>query len=340
VFASFLLPWIDRGGGPLFHWVMLAQMARFAPEEIAFLGDAAYFDPAHVPFGKALDFGGMRVDCPSREAFARHRTIVLPDKAYEPLRKASASELDAFRHLLTAPYPPLVDLLEKALRELSRGKQPLEAAFTWCNCPSLDEAAGRLGVPVVHNELGPLRAPHFRSTIYFDFRGVNGRTSAMEDGRRYAASRRMAADSREIAHLLVRPTRDIGALALQPDFELGVPLQVEDDSNVIAFSNGFTNISLVAAARRDAPASGILIRRHPGGHFEPRPGLGAIDDSPTSLEFLFRCKGIVSINSSVAVEALLLGRPARLLGDSPARHLADAGAGAARAALPEHIFLG
>ena len=48
MFVSFLLPYIDRGSGPLYHWVMLAQMAHFAPRDIAFIGDNSYFDEAFL----------------------------------------------------------------------------------------------------------------------------------------------------------------------------------------------------------------------------------------------------------------------------------------------------
>ena len=39
MFASFLLPFAERGAGPIHHWVMLAQMARFAPGDIVFIAD-------------------------------------------------------------------------------------------------------------------------------------------------------------------------------------------------------------------------------------------------------------------------------------------------------------
>ena len=44
-------------------------------------------------------------------------------------------------------------------------------------------------------------------------------------------------------------------------------LQVEDDSNLVAYGNGMSNLALLAAARQKVAAHDLLVRAHPGSPF-------------------------------------------------------------------------
>ena len=95
-------------------------------------------------------------------------------------------------------------------------------------------------------------------------------------------------------------------------------MQVEDDSNLLAFGRGMTNFELIFVARKGVRPEEILIRRHPLGHLDYGSKLGIHDKSADSIEFISLCAQIYCTNSSVAFEALLLEKPVRILGDSPA----------------------
>ena len=43
MFLSYLLPFPARGQPALYLWVLYKQIAHFTPQEIAFIGSAAYF---------------------------------------------------------------------------------------------------------------------------------------------------------------------------------------------------------------------------------------------------------------------------------------------------------
>jgi hypothetical protein len=65
-----------------------------------------------------------------------------------------------------------------------------------------------------------------------------------------------------------------------------------------------------------------------------------IDASRTSSDFVARCRQVLTLNSSVGVEAMLQERPVAILGESPARHLAGNSLGTVRTArLDELEFL-
>jgi hypothetical protein len=109
------------------------------------------------------------------------------------------------------------------------------------------------------------------------------------------------------------------------EFELGLPLQVEDDSNLLAYANGYSNFELIHTALQFTPPEKLLIRQHPSGSLDYSHATWKpinVDQSTTSLDFIRRCRRIATINSSVALESLLLGRPTCILGDSPFRFIA------------------
>jgi hypothetical protein len=323
MFISFLMPYIDRGQGPIFFWIMAAQAARLGPGEVLLIADERYFS-APLSFGKEECSFGIHYRNLDQGLWQNVRKMAIPKEVFQDLDKGSRSVLDAFRILLTEDYPPLTSALRSIFTEICREMHP-EAVLSWCNVPSLERVASEFQLPVIHNELGPFRRPNYQGTIYFDFKGVNGNSSAADDTAAFREEARGGNGIRllkmaELRRLLMTdPSRADAREAAA--FSAGAALQVEDDSNLIAFSNGLTNFELIYAARKRMDSGKLLIRRHPLGHLDYRASLGIPDDSADSIQFISRCRQIFCINSSVAFEALLLGRPVHILGDSPAAFL-------------------
>lgn len=325
MFISLLLPFVDRGAGPVHHWVMLAQMAKFGADEIVFISDSTYFDESVVPFGERLRLAGTVFKCPDRATFRKYQCFSLEDSLADHLYEGGKSHIDVMTYLLSQRDKPL----EKAIEDLVRanvkelGENRLEAFLTWCNCPSLSAVAERLEVPVIHNEVGPLRGPLYHDTIYFDFKGVNGNTTAAEWSDSGALKEDFPSadllDESAIRGVLVKDSKrvaDIFASEISPGYELGVALQVQDDSNIVVFNRGWNEIRMIYKGLTKLGPDEVLIRSHPSGKLTYSGGLGVPDVSIDSIEFLSRCKSIISINSSVVAEAALWGLECEVLGDA------------------------
>ena len=347
MFVSFLLPFIDRGAGPIYHWIMLAQMASFDADEIAFVGDASYFVEDDVPFGEVLRVGGIVFTCPDKEHYRSFQKYSLGQTLREELYSDGLNDLQAFEVALTKVLPSWVSAINTAIQELV-GLKNLEGILTWCNCPSLTEVARQIGnVAVIHNEVGPLRSPLYIDTIYFDFKGVNGRTTpsqwAMPDLDLENEEDFLTIE--QIRGLLVTDPAFRISESSECHYDVGVALQVQDDSNIIAFSNSWNEISLLYDAMKNTSPANILVRSHPSARFVYNGGFGDIDRSGNSLEFLSKVDKVVSINSSILVEAALWGKPFEIKGDSPARcftHLcmAESDSGPNATKLYNAFFLG
>lgn len=324
-FASFLLPFVDRGEGPtIYHGIMLKQLGKLGTQRLALIADEPYYSlPA--PWGQEVQLGDFRVRLPGESEFEATPRFVIPRKAFAELEQRCCSHLEILRVLFSEEHPPLRAALEEILQDLLR-RDKLEAVLTWCNIPSLNLAAGRFGLPVIHNELGPFRPPLYKGTIYFDFQGVNGNTSASVDMARFIQEAGASPDFRplslaEIRSLLADSPHVSEPSTEPPLFKRGVALQVEHDSNLVVFGNGMTNFGAIHAARTGIGPGDLLIRHHPSGQALYTERLGVMDDSPDSVTFLRQCEKVVTINSSVAFECLLQEKPVTILGDSPASAL-------------------
>ncbi len=336
--AAFLLPFPLRGYRAPYLWVYYRLLSSFG-ERMLFIASEDYVrDPQHWQAQNRweLQEGNaerLQYQVPTHERMAAHAYAFLDEAVFETLlAQSGGNPLAAFKRLLSERVPCLDAAFADMLSRPSANG--IEAILSWCNCPSLSAAAWEKGIPVVHLEIGPLRWP--RPTAYLDFSGVNGNTEA---ARRYLASG-FAAGSRLSVEALRRFFLPDGSgEPLAKRFRLGVALQVEDDSNLLAFGRGFDNLAMLTVAHLRNPEGSVLARGHPGSVFALKPDWYALDDSPDSLAFIRRCEKILTINSSVGLEALLMQTPVEILGDCAHRYIAEADdEGARTARLAFYLF--
>lgn len=299
-------------------WVMYKQMCHFGPDDLVFVCPSDYLLPPEVHLAQGRgDIGRVHqaqsaFSLPTVEQLRSYRAIQLPDIAIDP-----ASRINAFREQLTQLIPVLIQQLREAFVQLDT-QEPIEAILCWCNCPSLDHVAKSLGIPVIYNELGALRGPEYHWTAYFDFRGVNGGTEADERFAHLQAEsipESMTYDREQLRALLAASDNKPPMDDPKTKFDAGVALQVGIDSNIVAFNREWTMTKLCREAGRRWPM--LLVRPHPQGNHDVAEVDATLDDSLLVSHFLERCKRLLTINSSVALEAMLAGIPSYVLGDAP-----------------------
>ncbi len=333
--AAFLLPFPVRGYRAPFLWVYYRLLSSFG-ERMLFIASEDYTrDPEHWRAQNRWEMQAgnaerLQYRVPSRESLAAHEYGFLAETVFEELlAESGGNPIAAFSRLLSQRVPCLDAAFAEILSQTPA--EDIEAILTWCNCPSLSAVAAEKGIPVVHLEIGPLRWPQYRPTAYLDFSGVNGNTEA---ARRYLASGFQPDAGYDIEAL--RRFFYLAGDSQTPAarFKLGVALQVEDDSNLLAFGHGFDNQSLLVYAHLHYPDGDVLVRGHPGSLFAPKADWYAVDDSPDSVAFIRRCERILTVNSSVGLEAMLMQTPVELLGDCSNRFIAEASDEQERAGAP------
>jgi hypothetical protein len=331
--AAFLLPFPLRGYPAPYLWVYYRLLSSFG-ERMLFIASEDYTrDPQQWQTQSRWELQPssaqrLQYQVPTPESMAGHEYRFLSKAVFEALLAESRENpVGAFGRLLSDRVPCLDEAFAEILSQTPA--EEIEVILTWCNCPSLSAAAAAKGIPVMHLEIGPLRWPQYRPTAYLDFSGVNGNTEAE---RRYLASDFHADAGYDIEALRRFFCLSGDNATAEARFKLGVALQVEDDSNVLAFGHGFDNQSLLVYAHLHRPDRDVLVRGHPGSLFAPKADWYTVDDSPDSAAFIRRCESILTINSSVGLEAMLLQTPVEVLGDCAHKFIAQSVEGRERVA--------
>jgi Capsule polysaccharide biosynthesis protein len=303
LFLYYLNPLPVKAHPWFYSWARCAAIKRFAPGDIGFIGAPWQLTPPSE--GEYPDWVHQ---------------IEVPEDLCAQIEGSQETPLDLLRTQALDGFQVYRDWLFEQLLPL-RDRCHIEAIVTHLNCRSLDDVAGYLRIPVIHEEAGNLREPAFKfSTRLFDFRGANG-NSELEQ--RFLARGDLPAHCGEsiIERYATDATKSEMNAAKEPEFEVGVALQVEDDSNIIAYSNGWDNLRLIYKARQVFPDNLILVRPHPLSLFGLQDlqsrGLATVDNSLSAMEFIGKCKRILTINSSIAFEAIAAGKPTYVLGESP-----------------------
>ncbi|UPG95352.1 GT99 family glycosyltransferase N-terminal domain-containing protein [Luteibacter aegosomatissinici] len=324
--AAFLPPYSFRGLPAPYLWVFY-RLLHSIGEPMAFLLSSDYLATSaslEAQGRPELDLSRQRAlgyVTPDASSLERHQYRLMDSGLMHALLpRYQGNPLAFFRAFLEDEIPELRAELESHLRSLP---EVPEVILSWSNCPSLAAAAHACGTRVAYLELGPLRGPLYRSTAYFDFRGVNGHTEAHS---RYEAMEAGCLPENLALETLRRSFSqdDVPADPDRHHGSVGVVLQVEDDSNLLSYSNGFDNTALLTRAIVGSGRGDILVRTHPGSRFALADPTVLVDNSPNSAAFVQRCGRVMTINSSVGLEALLYGVPVEVLGDSSYAFIAAA----------------
>ena len=328
MFAVFLPPYPFRGVKAPYLWLFLKYL-HCSNEKILFITSPDYVEVINDETQHsrwefdAASMASLGYSIPDEQSLARHEYLYLDHALYETmLAQHHHDPIKSFTTFLTESISELENELFSLLtKEII---QRVDAFVSICNCPSLEKVARTLNKEVIHLEIGPLRAPMYRNTAYLDFTGVNGNTEARARYESCQTEIDITCSMNDLHRYFLE------AISLPSSSEnqvAGIVLQVEDDSNIIAYSHDFTNISLISYVRQQHSLENILVRAHPGSLFRLRDDIFSIDASANSLEFIQKCHSIYTINSSVGLEALLCEKKTNILGDCSYAFVAEEASG-------------
>ena len=327
MFISFLMPSRYEGIPARHLLVLYKQLDALGREHAAFIGERDYFQPpAELQAAGRLEWQPswrqmFEYEPPGNLDGVTFRT--LPDDLLTARLARMQSRWRLYGQLVTRPCAEVEAAIDTACASIPNASAA-EAIVTFANLPALSRVAARRRLPLVHTHFGALRKPDYAMTGYWDLRGVNSNTDA---ARRYRRFRREARHSRftpltqeELLHTVRRTPMPDGPQAAGAPYPIGLALQGEEN----AYVHGFGGLDLLSAARQRFDCDQILFRTHPGALTTYSNTLGVVDTSGSSAEFILKCRTVMTVNSGVALEAMLLGRRCAVLGDSPLRIAADA----------------
>lgn len=302
-------------------WVFYKQICDFKKSEIHFILDEEYIEKYTETTRWEMNFLDAK------------RHFYTPP-LYTDILSCNHS---IFNHESTSEYVSRSTSLKNfmleynwKLTEITRdliNEKKIKCGLTWVNNASFKSELEKSGVKVIHNELGPLRSPLYKNTCYFDFSGVNGNTEFDKRFQRFVLDyRRGKVDLLTHSELLsIISSSDsiynrllsISERRVKKQYEIGLPLQVENDTNIIAFSNGYSIIDLISKAIDKAGFRDVLIRNHPNATLQASIKSYNIDTNDEVLDFIGCVNEVMTINSSVGFESVLLNKKVTYFGESP-----------------------
>lgn len=216
---------------------------------------------------------------------------------------------------------------EKVIENIVNRKD-IKAGLTWVNNKCFRDTLAKYNINTIHHEMGPFRPSCYIPTIYLDFSGVNGDT---EFDDRFKEFLKIANEvpilSRKELIRIISPNNyhTLYKILENKDrtYEIGVGLQVEVDTNLLLFNNGRNWIDPILSAKADSVGK-VLVRPHPSSGYIMKPDVRLTIDDLTkgnAQDFINKCDKIYCLNSSVGFEAILLGREAKIFGDSPFKNI-------------------
>lgn len=317
MFLINLFPYFARNNPVSYSWIGALAAKKLGLENVILVGSKVQLAPPSAQ--RHHSWISDQVQEITDHDWESVEKVEVPDEILTKLYDQSEDGLNFLYEISTLQFAQYIDYLTSAISCLRKDK-PLSAGFSLANDKSFEAACKLLEIPVIFSEGGPIRRPDFPfGTYFFDYQGINGAHSfdliysSAKDQLNYSKF----LDSDLIINHLYRG-RNLENSNKPEKYELGVALQVEDDSNLITYSRGINSLKILFKALWVFPRELILVRQHPLSKFRLRGDeFGMIDNSDSSLSFLQQCKRLLTINSSVAFEAILLGKETYVLGSSP-----------------------
>jgi hypothetical protein len=189
----------------------------------------------------------------------------------------------------------------------------LEIIITFQNCSMLRDLCLELGLRYIATDIGPLRAPKWLPNALFDTRGINGETSF---GAHFDRFRRYYRGSLLSLEEITNFFRLSPIPHTEENDKIALMLQVPDDTNIIAYGNGWTSESMIDHAVAVLTPTDLVVRLHPNyPRLDNRWNL-SIESGGFPDELIMRSKKVIAVNSGALMEAILLGKNITCLGDA------------------------
>ena len=232
------------------------------------------------------------------------------------------SDIDnAWIKMMNTPNNKLVKLLSLKIMDILKQHPDLKNIIVWRHNESISQVAKKYNLTVIEMELSGVRKPNYNFGLsYFQF---SNKYSEKEFNKRYENYQKEIKlkefpylTRKELVSLLISK-KEINNI-VEEEYDVGVALGLRNDYETLS-TNSITNENILKDLRGFESKNDILIRKHPANYnynykYE---NLYTLDNSVSSIQFVSKCKKIISSVSNIALEAMILGKTSYTLGKMP-----------------------
>lgn len=256
------------------------------------------------------------VPAPSAETLQNKLKSILISKS-EKEQYLSDTDNEKRSRLLVKDDSSFEQLINLKLDQVEEKYGKIAILLTWVRYPALVNCAEKRGLKVLTQELSIIRGVGNYGEVlgYFNFGtkyssvGVKAGFNEVKD---WLDSELVLSRKELLALVLHTKHLDVLKRLNEAIYEFGLDADAQRDVFFQEYSD-ITQEEIIREIKELADPSEILARYHPQTKPEVSELPFAIDNSANSMEWILKCRRIVSGISNVGVEAMLLGRTAYVL---------------------------
>ncbi|HIT10889.1 MAG TPA: glycoside hydrolase family 99-like domain-containing protein [Candidatus Onthousia faecigallinarum] len=297
---------------PAYLWVFY-KFSRFALDADSpiiateeYFKKPSYYRGQKHPATNVMDYYGINDD-----SFAHLKKYVISKESKDKILKGYDSNLTAWVSLLKERNIELERILEQAIETLETQYEKIEALMVWTYLPSIDYVAKKHHITLINQEGSAIRQPFYNRLLnYFQFQNKYDTSHVQERYLEFSRSQDTLFLSRKELFALLVDQKNWGyldQLNISASFEIGYGLGVATDCFAKVYSKWDQNKVLDKLSHL-TESEKILIRPHPKEPVDLSKWNFSCDDSPSSFEWILKCKRIVADLSNVSFEAAFLGK--------------------------------
>jgi hypothetical protein len=190
----------------------------------------------------------------------------------------------------------------------------------------LKRAAEKHGIEVIHYELGCFRLPCYTDTAMIKFSSLYGDDSELEE--RYNRFQHEVNNSsfqllsrKQLLTLFLNSDKMhyLDKISSRPAYEMGVSTTLAVAPMFFSQNNLFDEDMILQVSQNYDVRSEVTLRLHPSDKAKATYAsfITALDKSPNAIEFILKCRRIISLGSNVTIEAAFWNRLPYSLSHSP-----------------------
>ena len=229
---------------------------------------------------------------------------------------------EAWISLMNIRDDSLYRILDIQLQKITKKYDDIYALIVWRHNETISLIAKKYGLKVIEMELSGVRKPSYNFGLsYFQY---SNKYSTAELNERYERfikeikNKKIPLLQRSKLIKLLVSKKEIDNMSTSEEYDFGVALGLRNDYDTKS-TKSIINSEILKQILKIENGSNVLVRKHPANYnykYELEDKF-IIDKSVSSIQFLSKCRRIVSSVSNIGFESMLFGKTSYTLGEMP-----------------------
>jgi hypothetical protein len=309
---------------PKYMWIFYKFIDFCSKYDFPIIAQEKYFESPDT-YNHAVDF--MTVDyefsIPTKEQLIKKNKYQISEEETNQIIDIYTDKEKCWLDLLKNENKILEKLIEEKLKLIQNdfSNANIKAILTWVYLPSLKKVCDRMNIPLIQLELSAIRKENYNLTLgYFTFDNKYSLKKIKEEFPEYQKiSNDIPKYDRQTLLTMFLKTENIDYLKLYynpPEYKFGLDLGMPNECFFNTYSK-YTHSEINKQLSLLTNNEEILARGHPQAiQHQKEKNNFQIDNSKNSIEWILKCRRIVSSVSNVAFEAMLLGKTSYVLSEN------------------------